>query len=284
MVFPCEPMKKNQGYLPQKRVTNLWNPRVDLHSGNLLFALTVDIHEWSVEEVYAALGHPVKMSIQDALHYECGNHPPDAPVSAHQPQYLVYPPSVSRFWALCSSAPTIRIIDFTESFPVPCAADAEHRRLPGTPRSVAAPEILLNLSSKVTMAIDVWALGCVIYGLLAQAHPFSEVPGPLGDYMGAIMVALGGENNMPETFREAFRASGAMRSAEKPGRHDLDWDQKIARTREHPAISLSNEDELVLRKVITSAFVIEPGDRASAAEILAMLHQGWPDMFNRRNA
>jgi serine/threonine protein kinase len=134
------------------------------------------------------------------------------------------------------------------------------------------------------MAIDVWALGCVIYHLVAQAHPFSRRPGPLGDYMGTIMVALGGEKNVPEAFREAFRASGAMRSADKPGRDDLDWDQKFARTREHPETSLSNEDELVLRKVVTSAFVIEPGDRASAAEILAMLHQGWPDMFNRRNA
>jgi hypothetical protein len=68
----CEPMKKIRGFLPKKRVTNLWNPRVDLHSGNLLFALTVEIHEWSVEEVYAALGHPRKTSMHEALQYECG--------------------------------------------------------------------------------------------------------------------------------------------------------------------------------------------------------------------
>jgi hypothetical protein len=45
---------------------------------------------------------------------------------------------------------------------------------------------------------------------------------------------------------------------------------------------LDKEDEAVLRKVITAAFVIEPADRASAAEILALLQQGWADLLNSR--
>ncbi|KAA8906892.1 kinase-like domain-containing protein [Sphaerosporella brunnea] len=188
----------------------------DLHTGNMLFALTVDIHEWSVDEPWAAAG--------------------------------------------------------------------EHRHLPGTPRSVAAPELLLNLSTKVTKAIDVCALGCVIFELVSEGHPFCQGPGPLADYMAAIMLALGGENNVPEAFREAFRASGAMRSADSPWRDDRNWNQKFAILREITENPLSKEDEQLLWKVIASAFVIEPGDRASAAEMLASLRQAWPALSNRRTA
>ncbi|KAA8892829.1 kinase-like domain-containing protein [Sphaerosporella brunnea] len=259
----------------------------DLHTGNMLFALTVDIHEWSVEEVYAALGHPREIPMHEALQNGWDIMAPHDPVSAHQPQCLVYPPAVSRLWALCcSSPPTIRIIDFTESFPEPwaAAAAAENRHLPGTPRSVAAPELLLNLSTKVTKAIDVWALGCVIFELVSQGHPFRRGPGPLADYLASIMLGLGGENNVPEAFREAFRASGAMRAAKNPWRDDRDWNEKFAELREITENPLSKEDEQLLCKVIASAFVIEPGDRASAAEILALLRQAWPEMFNRRTA
>jgi serine/threonine protein kinase len=133
---------------------------------------------------------------------------PHNPDFHHQPQYLLYPPLVSRLWALCSfSAPSIRLIDFTESFPVPFA---EHRRLPGTPRSVAAPELLLKVPSEVTMAIDVWALGCIIYQLLGQGGPSIRAWEPFADHMADIMELLGGEKNVPETFRTAFHESGAV--------------------------------------------------------------------------
>jgi serine/threonine protein kinase len=244
-----------------------------------VFALTVDIHRWSVEEVYAALGDPITVSMDDALQSVFCRAPHSEPESPHQPQYLVYPPLVSRFWALCSSSPSnIRLIDFTESFPVPFSPSAENGRLPGTPRSVAAPELLLKLPSEVTPAIDVWALGCVIYRLVSADVPFDGVDDPLGDCLADIMLSLGGEMNIPGRFMDAFRESGAMISAQKPGRHDLDWDEKFTMSREDRGIALGKEDEAVLRKVISTAFVIDPGARASAAEILALLLQGWQNM------
>jgi serine/threonine protein kinase len=244
-----------------------------------VFALTVDIHEWSVEEVYAALGEPVTVSMHDALRSVYGRARHSDPKSAHQPQYLVYPPLVSRFWALCSSSPSnIRLIDFTESFPVTFAPSAENGRLPGTPRSVAAPELLLKLPSEVTPAIDVWALGCVIYRVVSEDEPFGGGDGPLGDYLATIMLSLGGDTNIPGRFMDAFRKSGAMTWARWPGRHDPDWDEKFTASREDPVIALGKEDEAVLRKLVGAAFVIDPGARASAAEILALLLQGWQNM------
>jgi serine/threonine protein kinase len=217
--------------------------------------------------------------MHDAFKSVYGRAPDADSKSPHQPQYLVYPPLVSRFWALCSSSPSnIRLIDFTESFPVPFATPAQKGRLPGTPRSVAAPELLLSLPSEVTPAIDVWALGCVIYLLVSEEEPFGVGDGPLGDYLATIMLALGGETNIPSRFTDAFRENGAMLCAQWPGRDDLDWDEKFTICREDPGTALGMEDEAVLRKLVGAAFVVDPGARASAAEILALLLQGWPNL------
>jgi serine/threonine protein kinase len=256
-------------------VADFTEPTPDLHTGNIMFALTVDIHAWSVEEVYAALGgEPIKIPFHTAVQYLCGLRPPTDLDSPHQPQYLVLPPLVSRLWALCSSStPNIRLIDFTESFRAPFAP--ERQRLPGTPRIFAAPELLLELPSEVTMAIDVWALGCTIYRILGSGGPFASI-GTLSRYMADIVLLLGGEKNVPERFRKAFCEIGAL-SAQKGPRWS--WDDKIPWMRGDPEegdLPLGKEDEAVIRKLIAAALVIEPADRASAAAILAMLQeQGW---------
>jgi serine/threonine protein kinase len=161
---------------------------------------------------------------------------------------------------------------------VPFSPSAENGRFPGTPRSVAAPELLLKLPSEITPAIDVWALGCVIYLMVSEDAPFDGVNDPLGDCLADIMLSLGGEMNIPARFMDAFRESGAMLSAQKPGRHDLDWDEKFTMAREDRAKGFGKEDEAVLRKVMSAAFVIDPGARASMAEILGLLLQGWQNM------
>ncbi|KAA8908801.1 kinase-like domain-containing protein [Sphaerosporella brunnea] len=246
----------------------------DLHPRNIAFALTVDIHAWSVEEVYEALGHPITVSMQEALEGAFGAAPQSSEISAHQPQYLVHPPLVSRFWALCSSSPSnIRLIDFTESFAVPFMG-----RLPGTARNVAAPELLLRLPSEVTPAIDVWALGCVIFRVVSEDSPFGGLNGPLGDYLATIMLSLGGETSMPDRFMDAFRECGTMTWAQYPGREESNWDEKFTRLREDPVTALGQEDESVLRKVVGAALLVDPRERASAAEILALLLQGWPNI------
>jgi serine/threonine-protein kinase SRPK3 len=130
-------------YLLGERLTG--GSTTDVHTGNVAFALSVDIHSWTVEEVYAALGgEPSKVPFHEALRMSTSKLPPtDSP---HQPKYLVGTPHVPRLWELCSSSsqpPSIRIIDFTESFRIPFTPELQ--RLPGTPRDFAAPELLLNL-------------------------------------------------------------------------------------------------------------------------------------------
>jgi hypothetical protein len=159
----------------------------------MAFALTVDIQSWTVEEVYTALGgEPIKVPIGNALQWALEGYGSLTPVLGptdphHQPNYLVCTPSVSRLWDLCSSSgkpPNICIFDFTESFRVPFTPDLH--QIPGTPMEFAAPELILRMPSEVTMAIDIWALGCTIYQLLGEGAVFYEhtlfgmVPSVLG--------------------------------------------------------------------------------------------------------
>ena len=51
----------------QKR---LFIARIDFHTSNLLFALSVDIDSWTVEELYAALGgEPITVPFSAALDF-----------------------------------------------------------------------------------------------------------------------------------------------------------------------------------------------------------------------
>jgi hypothetical protein len=261
----------------------------DLHTGNVAFALSVDIQSWTVEELYEALGgEPFKVPFAQAPYLSMsGLAPTDSP---HQPKYLVSTPPVSRLWELCSSSlqpPNIRIIDFTESFRVPFSHELQ--RLPGTPRDFAAPELLLIMPSEITTAIDIWALGCTIYQMLGQDNPFIEISGMFVNYIAEILVLLGGEENahVPERFQKAFCESQAVEVANRKKLEDpfgMNWDEKMVWLRGDPeegAVPLEKADEAVLRRVIDAALVIEPANRAGAEAILAMMLEGWENTVGR---
>jgi serine/threonine protein kinase len=173
---------------------------IDLHLGNLAFALSVDINSWTVEEIYAALGGEPDTVPFPAAHSVASVTPGG---SSHQPKYLVYPPEVFRLFALCNtSAPSIRIIDFSESFLLPFIDQA----VSGTPRDFAAPELLFNLPADVSQSFDIWALGCCIYELLGCYGFFASTTlfDLLPSYIADIVVVLEGEKAIPKRFWDAF--------------------------------------------------------------------------------
>jgi serine/threonine protein kinase len=253
---------------------------IDLHTGNLAFALSVDINSWTVEEVHAALGGE-----PDTDPFPADRYPSAASVtpggSSHQPKYLVYPPDVSRLFALCNtSAPSIRVIDFGESFFLPFTGQA----VPGTPMHFAAPELLLDLPADVSQSIDIWALGCCTYELLGcNSFFFGSIMHMFPSYIADIVVVLGGEKAIPRRFWDAFRKSGANKHLEKTNRRD--FDQRIKSMREKPyaatvPLQSADEEEMreVMRKVLCKALVIEPANRADAAAIVAMMPAAWDTM------
>jgi serine/threonine protein kinase len=125
--------------------------------------------------------------------------------SCRLPRHLVEPPAVSDLWGLCTAAshslPSIRILDFTESFQTPFHPDYH---LPGTPICFAAPELLLSFPSEITTSIDIWAFACIAYQLFVKQELFQCIFGTRSELLAYMVVVLGGKDRMPERFWKAF--------------------------------------------------------------------------------
>ena len=242
---------------------------IDFHTSNLLFALSVDIDSWTVQELYAALGgEPVTVPFSAAL----GSRPVPVEVPAHTPKYLVCAPPVPKLWALChGSAQSIRVIDFGESFSLPFSG----QELPGTPLQFAAPELLLELPSHITEAIDIWALGSTIYALLGREELVCSM-GYLPHHISIIVGLFGGKESMPESFWNAYCAAGMLKHLDEvKNALSLDWDRKIRVDR---SVGLKKKAEEVLRRVVRVSMVIDPVHRAKAQAIVAMMPEAWETM------
>jgi len=110
------------------------------------------------------------------------------------------------------------------------------------------------------MAIDVWALGCIIYRYSESVVPSLGMLGDCKLHDGYHGNARRGEE-CAEEVQKASCESGAMRDGEIPSRVSRNWDDRIAWMRRDPeagAMPLRKEDEAVLTKAIAAAFVIEP--------------------------
>ena len=238
---------------------------IDFHTSNLLFALSVDIDSWTVQELYAALGgEPITVPFSQALGY----HSIPVEVPTHPPKYLVCTPPVGKLWALCSgSAQSIRVIGFGESFSLPFSG----QELPGTPQKFAAPELLLNLPSHLTEAIDIWALGNTVYELLCLGQLFCDLE-HRPDFIGDLVVMLGGKEAMPESFWNACCELGVLKYLDKPW---LDWDGRI---KMGGGGALKKDVEEVMRRVLGVSTVIDPAHRAKAQAIVEMMPDAWETM------
>ena len=177
-------------------------------------------------------------------------------------------PPVPRLWALCSGpVQSIRVVDFGESFSLPFSG----QELPGTPRQFAAPELLLNLPSHITEAIDIWALGNIIYELLGWGElfdPFADLP----YYISDVVRVLGGKEVMPESFWNAFCEVGVVKYLDEADTEWLDWDGRIVAGR---GVAFKKEVEEVMRRVLGVSMVIDPVHRAKAQVIVAMMPEAW---------
>jgi hypothetical protein len=81
--------------------------------------------------------------------------------------------------------PSLRIIDFTESFCIPLPAI---REIPGTPLTFASPELIFVQTGllgreHITTGIDVWAFACMMYRLLGKGKFFISITGTADDVL-----------------------------------------------------------------------------------------------------
>lgn len=129
------------------------------------------INSWTVDELYKRLGEPSKIAISLDDDSDQGSEDGGLPLSG--PQYAVPPIGVVELWTLCAENPTIRIIDFGESWvcsepgsPLPAGC-----KTPGTVRKVAPPEVLVIQSpDDVGAASDVGSLRALHLSYSGTGH------------------------------------------------------------------------------------------------------------------
>jgi serine/threonine protein kinase len=264
----------------------------DLHAGNVAFALP-NLDALSVEELYEHIGQPRTVPFyQDETWGMFEEDEVPASFSPHQPRYRVAPPSPKKLWRLCcggkfpdSSLPSIRILDFTESFRIPLPATQE---IPGTPLVYASPELLLVQGGllgreHITTGIDIWAFACMMYRLLGTCNLFATIFGTSGDMLADIISFFGGKAKAPEEiwriFWEELHGSKWFEEDGKPTRMAQGcrhWEQRIIpRVRTEDRDVFLREDEPVVRKILTAALKWDKNERASMLDIVGMIPESW---------
>ena len=171
---------------------------LNLHLENIAFTIpNINLNSFTVGELYAAIGQPVLIP--------ANTHPcwyGDSEFVNHQPEFLVDTPPVAKLWSLCSSSlpgPSVRLIDFTESFRIPFNPDHSE---PGTPLGLAAPELTLCFSSEITTSIDIWTFACTCWDILGRNCLFKAIFNTRAEILADMMFLLGGKEreNIPERF------------------------------------------------------------------------------------
>ena len=261
---------------------------LDLHLGNMAFTMpNINLNSYTVDELYAAIGQPVVVPADTHPLWREGSD-----FISHQPEFLVDTPPVAKLWSLCSCSlpgPSIRLIDFTESFHIPFNPDHND---PGTPLGLAAPELILGFSSEVTTSVDIWAFACTCWEILGRGCLFKAIFNTRAEILADMIFFLGGKEreNIPERFWSFFGGKlGGERWFDQNGQAVsgrakdwmggtqgwLNWEERIEHLRGSGDDALSGEDQEVLRKVLKAALLFEPSKRATAKEIVQMVSEIW---------
>jgi len=225
---------------------------LDLTYSNVLFEIA-DFQNWTEDEVYRYLGPPKT----DPL-LQLDGTPAPAFAPAHVVDALDY--SHLNMEYLSSS---ILITDFGEAF----FKDNAPKGL-GAPATFSAPELLFGYQP--SCAIDLWALGCLIF----QIHTLRVlIPTVFGSYEESVALAIETIGALPEPWRESFYDKEKP-LVDIPGRKHRWFDNRLERTRslgsqvlkELPEISQDQHNTLV--QLLEGILVFEPSHRLSAAEIV----------------
>ena len=256
---------------------------LDLHLGNMAFTMP-NINSYTVDELYAAVGQPAVIPVADWR---------DEPsLVNHRPKFLVDTPPVANMWSLCTSSlpgPSVRLIDFTESFHIPFNPDFDG---PGTPLGLAAPELILGFLSEITTSVDIWAFACTCWELLGRHFLFNAPFNTRAELLADVIFLLRGKEreNISERFWNLFWGKlGGERWFDQNGQPVSgneeywiggtkgwkDWEERIKHLRGSGEDPLSREDEEVLKKVLKAALRFEPIERATAKEIVQMVPEMW---------
>lgn len=171
----------------------------------------------------------------------------------------------------------VRIIDFGEAFFI----KAPPAGFLGTPAAYFAPEMLFGMSASA--ASDVWALGCVIFELLASRPLIYVFFQRLDEALAEVVHTLG---PLPRVWQHSYNDGSLEKRDPKPGQNDPWFDSLELR---HPLESLvrqieprlTAEEVAVFLNLLKGALEYEPSQRISAKQIAThtwLSHDGANDL------
>ena len=243
----------------------------DLHQANIVFDV-LNIAEWrSTEDVCSHLGKPFVEDVPEELQ------------GPGFPKYFVLCVDERRWWELCirwSMVPTIKIIDFSEaSFAKP--GEAIDKEL-HTAINTAAPEAVFG--DLVTPAVDVWAVGCIIFGSMAD-HPLWCAMWSNDEIIVQWVLALG---RFPDRWWNAWSSSNQyfneegdlLAEQEKLKQPDSAIEERVVnltcQIENEPAQWVGNEQEMAeYKRLMLAIFKLEPAERITAEEAADLLPEVW---------
>ncbi|KAL8718188.1 MAG: hypothetical protein Q9225_004650 [Loekoesia sp. 1 TL-2023] len=214
----------------------------DLHTGNVCFAIS-GLNRLSEAQVINILGEPERQYIKRR---------DGKPLSPLLPRYVVRPQSFPQTgWEL-------KIIDLGQAF-----FFGQKPQKIVTPNILRAPELLKACSSaEWDYRIDLWALGCLIYGLFVGKSPF-ESPDP--DALAWELTRVIGE--LPQNRRSRFNFEDFINPDGSPNEEFRPLEEQIIDDYDWIGGDMTHEELMCLASLLREILVMNPTERKAAGAV-----------------
>ncbi|KAB8261677.1 kinase domain-containing protein [Aspergillus pseudonomiae] len=264
----------------------------DLHLGNILLRLPLDMQDMTSEKLYASTGEPAK---EQVIREDGAPLDPGVPSEAIVPVWLGLG---SDEISLVDSE--IMIADFGEAFdPQVTRQFAAH-----TPLLLAPPESrfagLGEPDDPLSFSGDIWTLACTVWDICGDRPPFEAFPATLDDVTIEHVEMLG---KLPERWwskweerRNWFNEDGCKDVKESLRQwyssSARDWNQRFTDSVQDPREgnkfdTFSEEERDAFQDMIKSMLVLEPSKRATIEEVVGcewMQRWGLPEVQKMQHA
>ncbi|KAH7091304.1 kinase-like domain-containing protein [Paraphoma chrysanthemicola] len=233
----------------------------DLHEANILFRLPSSIDELTPDQLYAKYGRPELENI-----IRLNGEPLDPWVPSH---------GVVPIWfgddsdTISLADARIYLTDFSESFrPVVDIRQSSH-----TPFVLRPPEILLEQTSQVSFASEIWSLACAIFAIMGQ-RPLFETWFP--DATRILEEHVDTLGRLPREWwpiwadRHQYFNDQLQRIDGSPRRSLEDWLEDFIQEprKQSDMAEMDEEEKQAFLSLLRSMLSFSPDDRPSAQQIL----------------
>lgn len=261
-VMPTE-VRFTQG--PQSISADI-NPALDLNLENVLLQLPSSLDDLTVEQLYARYGEPVKEPVvcRD-LDSKTASGDPSVPSYGVIPVWFKSPED-----GIALDEAKLLLSDFGVAF----RPDDKSQFEAYTRLELRPPEAFFEPETPLTLASDIWSLGCLIFELLAKRTLLCSVS-PSQDTVTLDQVELQGQ--MPPTWwmkwearSEWYDEEGRPLSTES---HRFSWERRfeewVQKPRQKSGMGTLAEDELdALSTLLQSMLSWNPSERPDISEVL----------------